>query len=555
MDIGDPTTPVLAGSYATPSLAWDVAISGDYAYIADWAAGLQVIDISVPTVPVFAGGYDTPSYAFGIEISGDYACVADGLSGLQVIDISDPTTPYSVCTYDTPSSAWDVAISGDYAYVADTDSGLQVIEIYQRRFDTDSDMAWSLPVSSPSETIMGARLTSTQTDSIRWEISADSGVSWQEFLPGGDHQNFVVLGNNHVWRSTHSYTGSGINPACSYLQIEWLFDFPTVQSIEDIPNDQGKQVSLSWTRSGYDFGGSATPIIEYAVFRRIDSGPSEPVNQAGSAKPAANAQRVEGGPECSLLYPPGNWHFVKTVPAYCENSYSTVVPTLVDSTQSEGMQYSVFFVRAGTADPGVYFDAYPDSGYSVDNLAPSPPPNLRMPSATEVAWDECPDEDFNYFTVYGSADAALDSTATLIGYTISTTMDVAEDHHHYYHVTATDFSGNEGNASSVENQYAGVSMETGLPEFFALKPNRPNPFEASTVISFDLPKPCPVRVGVVDVQGRVVKVLTDEAWPAGRHSVIWTGKNAAGEETGPGVYFVRIQAGDFTARNKILRMK
>ncbi len=178
-----------------------------------------------------------------------------------------------------------------------------------------------------------------------------------------------------------------------------------------------------------------------------------------------------------------------------------------------------------------------------------------MTSATELAWDECQDHDFHYFTVYGSATPGLDSSAVLIGYTIDTAMDVMGDQYDYYHVTATDFVGNEGEASSVENAYAGVVVEEGLPAVFALKPNRPNPFESSTVIGFDLPEACAVRLEVVDVRGRVVRSLTDEAWPAGRHSVVWTGQNDVGEAIGPGVYFVRIQAGGFTARNKILRMK
>ena len=94
------------------------------------------------------------------------------------------------------------------------------------------------------------------------------------------------------------------------------------------------------------------------------------------------------GPQNLTLYPPGEWHFIMTIPADTEDGYAAVVPTLADSTIAGGMYYTTFFVRARTAPPGVYFDSYPDSGYSMDNLAPSPPPNLSMTSATEVAWDE-----------------------------------------------------------------------------------------------------------------------------------------------------------------------
>jgi hypothetical protein len=244
-----------------------------------------------------------------------------------------------------------------------------------------------------------------------------------------------------------------------------------------------------------------------------------------------------------------------TVPACAEDQYAVVVPTLADSTITGGVYYTTFFVRALTVTPGIYLDSYPDSGYSVDNLAPAPPPGLMMTSATELVWDDCPDGDFDYFTVYGSAGPGLDSTSVLIGYTIEPALDVTGHVYDYYHATAIDFSGNEGDASSVENTYAGVRYVEDPPVVFALEPNRPNPFESSTVIGFDLPEPCAVRLEVVDVQGRVVRVLTGKAWPAGRHSVFWTGENDAGEAAGPGVYFVRIKAGDFTARTKMLRMK
>jgi hypothetical protein len=178
-----------------------------------------------------------------------------------------------------------------------------------------------------------------------------------------------------------------------------------------------------------------------------------------------------------------------------------------------------------------------------------------MTSATEIAWDEAPEEDFNYFTIYGSSVPDLDTTAVLIGYTIETGFDVSGTQYNYYHVTATDFAGNESAPSSVENAYASVTGGENLPQVFALRQSRPNPSESGTVISFDLLEACTVRLEIADVQGRVVKVLTDEAWPAGRHSLAWAGENDAGEVAGPGVYFVRMQAGAFTARTKILRMK
>jgi len=111
--------PYGVGGYDTPSMAFDVAISGDYAYVADGYSGLQIIDISVPSSPAWVGGFDTPGDAYGVAISGNYAYVADGDSDLQIIDISVPSSPAWVGEYYMPPGyARGVAISGDYAYVA-----------------------------------------------------------------------------------------------------------------------------------------------------------------------------------------------------------------------------------------------------------------------------------------------------------------------------------------------------------------------------------------------------------------------------------------------------
>jgi hypothetical protein len=63
---------------------------------------LQVIDVSDPANPRRVGGYDTPGYALGVAVSGNYAYVADYDAGLQVIDVSDPANPRRVGGYDTP---------------------------------------------------------------------------------------------------------------------------------------------------------------------------------------------------------------------------------------------------------------------------------------------------------------------------------------------------------------------------------------------------------------------------------------------------------------------
>jgi hypothetical protein len=129
IDVSNPSNPREVGYFVTPGLAWGVYVSGNYAYVADGGAGLRVIDVSNPSNPREVGYFDTPGLAYGVYVSGNYAYVADGLAGLRVIDVSNPSNPREVGYFDTPGYAFGVYVSGNYAYVADWDAGLRVIDV------------------------------------------------------------------------------------------------------------------------------------------------------------------------------------------------------------------------------------------------------------------------------------------------------------------------------------------------------------------------------------------------------------------------------------------
>jgi methionine-rich copper-binding protein CopC len=411
--------------------------------------------------------------------------------------------------------------------------------------DLTGDIGQSVDISLYAEDVLEARLTTAQNDTVTWEMSADGGSNWQAVLPDGIWNQIAFSGNEFLWRSTHTPVNLRSNPTCTSLQFDFLFEFPQIDTVEDIPNDQGRRARITWLRSANDFVGSTTPIIEYAIYREIDN------DLLISGGTDGEARELMSSP----FYPPGDWDFIMTAPACAEDEYAVVVTTLTDSTISEGMYYTTFFVRALTDTPGIYFDSPVDSGYSVDNLAPAAPLNLEMASPTDLVWEESEAEDFDYFTVYGSATSEFDETATLVGYTIGITMDVTGDRYGYYHVTATDFSGNEGDASSVENTHAGILDVEKLPTVFALRQNKPNPFESSTVVRFDVPRPSDLSIKIYDAEGRLVRILAQGKTKPGRHAVAWNGVDSDGNTVSPGIYFIKMEATGFTATRKVTLLR
>jgi len=98
--------------------------------------------------------------------------------------------------------------------------------------------------------------------------------------------------------------------------------------------------------------------------------------------------------------------------------------------------------------------------------------------------------------------------------------------------------------------YEQTSIDDILPERFFLLNNYPNPFNSSTTISYDLPQPGKVTIDIYDILGRKVQTLVNGHQQAGSHSLIW---NADGFSSG--VYFYKLQAGEYCEAKKMLLLK
>ncbi len=94
-----------------------------------------------------------------------------------------------------------------------------------------------------------------------------------------------------------------------------------------------------------------------------------------------------------------------------------------------------------------------------------------------------------------------------------------------------------------------------LPKEFSLLQNYPNPFNPSTQIAYDLPKVAKVILEIYNVLGEKVKTLVEQEQSAGRHQVIWNGKNERGEAVNSGVHFYRLQTDEYTATRKMILMR
>lgn len=96
---------------------------------------------------------------------------------------------------------------------------------------------------------------------------------------------------------------------------------------------------------------------------------------------------------------------------------------------------------------------------------------------------------------------------------------------------------------------------TPLSGKFYLGANHPNPFSQLTVISLISPKRARTRLNIYNLSGQLVQTLIDELTESGYHEAAWDGKDMEGKELSNGVYFCRLQAGNFTDTKKLLLLK
>jgi len=114
---------------------------------------------------------------------------------------------------------------------------------------------------------------------------------------------------------------------------------------------------------------------------------------------------------------------------------------------------------------------------------------------------------------------------------------------------------NDSDENNVRIKLTGTAFILSLDDFsipieFGLHQNYPNPFNSVTTVSYQLPKASMVNISVYSLNGNLVQVLTDDNKNSGFYSTKWDANNI-----GSGLYFIRINAGDFSETKKCLLLK
>jgi hypothetical protein len=372
---------------------------------------------------------------------------------------------------------------------------------------------------------------------------------------------------------------------------------PNIQSVLDVPNDQGGCVRITIERSGLDNPLELIyPVSRYDVWQRIDdpsllarvsggngAGPNgfEPIGAAtsdASLGRAADALIASGWPVRELngrcfvesrellgagAFPPGAWELLGSFAATQQSEYVYRASALADSTAS-GIPYSVYVVSAHTTTPTVWYVSYPDSGYSVDNLPPEAPGGLLAeqsfsPIGLALSWDLSAANDISHYAVYrGSSEGFVPSVGNRVVVPIEPEWFDGSwrwSSSYHYKISAVDIHGNESGFTLVRPDDVTGGDTPKAPEASYLSQNYPNPFNPRTRIAFGLSEPGHVSLRVFDAAGRLVRALADEERREGRYEEVWDGKSSGGHPVSTGIYFYRLRAGAFEDTKKMILVR
>jgi hypothetical protein len=413
-------------------------------------------------------------------------------------------------------------------------------DVYAQQVDASGTPLW---------TVDGVPVCTAMVDQMALDMTTDGGggaiVTWQDSRRG----------TNHIYAQLVDRQG------------RTGFLAPEIFSVRDVPGDQGGKVYVSWYAARPDIF-MESEMSHYSIWRAISPGAASLALNSGVAliesladfeisshKPLVRTEQVGG-----LTY---FWELMETVDAFYMEAYGKPVATLFDSTASCD-EYHYFQVVAHTTDPKVFWKSEPDSGYSVDNIAPDLPLYLAgkqsfSPEGLDLSWVPNTETDLAHYAVYRGLSANfVPGPGNLIDAPSDTLCfdgDWRWGAGFFYKVSAIDIHGNEsGFAMLSPDNITGEEMPKA-PEVSFLSQNYPNPFNPTTRITFGLSAPGHVSLRIYDVAGRLVRMLAEGTRPAANYVEVWDGKDASGCAAGSGIYFCRLDAGSFTQTRKMILLR
>ena len=277
---------------------------------------------------------------------------------------------------------------------------------------------------------------------------------------------------------------------------------PRILGATDVPHDQGGKLRVNWKASSLD---GKSQMDDY-VLRRWQVDHWQPI---------------------ALVAPTG------------AATYTRLVSTSADS-MSGSVPWNLFTVDAQAGE--VAYPSPPDSGYSVDNLAPAIPRSFTgqySAGTSRLHWNPNAEADLAGYRLYRASNPDFVPDASNLIAALTDTAYVDASGPHFYKLAAIDVHDNLSDfAALLPNGIVGV----GADDAPALTLDRvgPNPTRARSLsVRFTLTSASPAWLELLDVTGRRIFAREVGSLGAGSHALSLTDER----HLTPGVYIIRLRQG------------
>ncbi|MDP8202907.1 MAG: T9SS type A sorting domain-containing protein [Candidatus Tenebribacter mawsonii] len=107
------------------------------------------------------------------------------------------------------------------------------------------------------------------------------------------------------------------------------------------------------------------------------------------------------------------------------------------------------------------------------------------------------------------------------------------------------FYGGRIEMGAYENQNVVVNANSNtIPNITKLSQNYPNPFNPSTTINFSIKNDSNVELSIYNLKGQKIKILVQDEFNSGDHSIMWDGDDESNKPVSSGVYYYQLQVGN-----------
>lgn len=612
IDVSDPGNPHIAGEIEIDAEVGNIWVDGDYIYAAAGVMGMLIIDFSDPNAPRVVSRFDTSGDTEAVVVVDTLAFISERYiypesRPFQIVNISDRSNP-SLISYIAEDLGWnsDLVISGDYAYLANTYRGLIIVDIsnlfqpsivsrmeditYPRKLDKQADYLFA---DSMNRVLQVIDVSTPELPEIAASFAIegstrDFDISGTYLYAAGDDLPILDISDIHNIRHVSGYDIPGgtmvVLEVGDYLYSgEPGFGLHIHDLIDPANPNQVNQYQLpSYWYTCY-LKGDLLYVLGDNNLRIVDvSDPSSPGEEFIFTLDDVYSDVCVNEPYIYLtsfgsgvfVYEragPDSLEFVRSFRCY-DYSFDVEIEddigyfaqcfalNIFDLTIAGDSLLLSSIMPPGGAGKLFYHDGFiythcdegsvSDVSFSVvDVRDPSNPSLASLMLLPNFVSDVRFDNDVAYIAVYPNELHAYDVTdpcnpVFLYDYKTSgyiRSMFLRDD---YMYLAA--------NTSLIILHVGptGIEEVAEIPDRFMLHSNYPNPFNASTTIVFDIPRPGMTRLEVYNVLGQKVETIIEDWMAAGHHDVQWDASSFAS-----GIYFYKLTAGDGTFSRRMTLLK